>query len=133
MELTEAEFVKQFEAAALPAEQFHHAEHVRIAWIYIRDCPAIEALERFCKNLKQFAAAHGHHNLYHETITWAYFLLIQERIRKSKNAVWEVFVQENQDLFDWKNSILKKYYNEETLKSDLARSVFLFPELRMSA
>jgi hypothetical protein len=131
MELTEEEFVKQFEQATL--EDFHHKDHVRIAWIYIRDYPGIEALQRFCRNLKQFAAARGHHNLYHETITWAYFLLIQERVQKNKDASWEVFMEENQDLFDWKNSILKKYYSDKTLKSDLARSVFLLPELPLSA
>jgi hypothetical protein len=131
MKLTEAEFVEQFEAATL--SEFHHQEHVWIAWIYIRDYPGIEALQRFCKNIKQFAAARGEHNLYHETITWAYFLLIQERVQKNKNASWEVFMAQNQDLFDWKNSILKKYYTDKTLKSDLARSVFLFPELPLSA
>ena len=127
MQLTETEFVKQFEAATL--ETFHHAEHVRIAWIYLRDYPAIEALQRFCSNLKQFAAARGAHKLYHETITWAYFMLIQERMQKCKGASWEVFAEENQDLLDWKNSILKKYYSEQTLKSDLARSTFLLPDL----
>ncbi len=133
MQLTETEFVKQFEAATLPPEDFHHTEHVRIAWIYIRDYPALEALQRFCKYLKQFAAANGHHNLYHETITWAYFLLIQERIQKSKGITWELFVEANKDLLDWKNSILKKYYSDQTLKSDLARSVFVFPDLPISA
>ncbi|HSE43600.1 MAG TPA: hypothetical protein VLH08_22760 [Acidobacteriota bacterium] len=128
MQLTENEFVNQFESATLPAENFHHAEHVRIAWIYLRDYPRIEALNRFCKYLKQFAAAQGHQNRYHETITWAYFLLIQQRREKNKNACWEIFVKENQDLMDWQNSVLKKYYKDETLKSEVARSIFLFPD-----
>jgi hypothetical protein len=128
MQLTETEFVSQFESATLPAEHFHHAEHVRIAWIYLRDYPRIEALNRFCKYLKQFAAAQGAQKKYHETITWAYFLLIQQRREKNKNACWETFVNENPDLLDWKNSVLKKYYNDITLKSDLARSVFLLPD-----
>ena len=128
MHLPENEFVKQFESATLPAERFHHAEHVRIAWIYLRDYSRIEALDRFCKYLKQFAAAQGAKNKYHETITWAYFLLIQQRREKNKTSCWEVFVDENGDLLDWKNSVLKKYYKEETLKSDLARSIFLLPD-----
>jgi hypothetical protein len=128
MQLTEHEFVNQFESATLPAESFHHQEHVRIAWIYLRDYPCIEALHRFCKFLKQFAAAQGHANRYHETITWGYFLLIRQRREKNKDASWEMFVNENEDLMDWKNSVLKKYYKDETLKSDLARSIFLFPD-----
>lgn len=32
------------------------------------------------------------------------------------------------DLFDWKNSILLRYYRPETLHSDLARRIFLMPD-----
>jgi hypothetical protein len=41
---------------------------------------------------------------------------------------WEEFVDANLDLFDWKESILQKYYGEETLRSELARRVFLLPD-----
>jgi len=41
---------------------------------------------------------------------------------------WEEFVAANPDLFDWQNSILKTYYREETLRSELARRVFVFPD-----
>ena len=34
----------------------------------------------------------------------------------------------NPDLLQWKDSILKKYYREETLQSDLAKRIFLFPD-----
>jgi hypothetical protein len=47
---------------------------------------------------------------------------------------WEAFVAANPDLFDWQNSLLKTYYREETLRSELARRVFVFPDrsLRVS-
>jgi hypothetical protein len=32
-------------------------------------------------------------------------------------------------LLTWKNGILSRYYRAETLASDLARAVFLFPDL----
>ena len=35
----------------------------------------------------------------------------------------------NADLLDWKNSVLKSFYREETLRSDLARATFLFPDV----
>jgi hypothetical protein len=53
MELTEEEFVRQFEQATLG--DFHHQDHVRIAWIYIREYPGLEALQRFCKNFLRCA------------------------------------------------------------------------------
>jgi len=38
------------------------------------------------------------------------------------------FAQTNPELLVWKNGILNRYYQPETLKSDLARSVFVFPD-----
>jgi hypothetical protein len=132
MNNAEKEFLSQFENGTLPAEKFHHADHVRAAWIYVRNYSAMEGLQRFCTHLKQFASRHGKPGLYHETITWAYFLLIQERAKKEDHDCWEKFVENNADLFDWKNSILKQYYTQETLESGLARSIFVFPD-RMDA
>jgi hypothetical protein len=128
MNSKEQDFLTQFENGTLPPEQFHHADHVRAAWLYVRNYSAMEGLQRFCNNLKQFASRVGKPGLYHETITWAYFLLIQERAKKEDHDCWERFAEKNADLFDWKNSVLKKYYSEETLKSNLARSIFVFPD-----
>ena len=129
MNSDERDFLTQFENGTLPAEKFHHADHVRAAWLYVRNYSAMEGLQRFCSNLKQFASLNGKPGLYHETITWAYFLLIQERAKKEDHDCWEKFVEKNADLFDWKNSVLKQYYSDETLKSNLARSIFVFPDL----
>jgi hypothetical protein len=79
--------------------------------------------------LQRFAAAHGKAGLYHETITWAYMLLIQERmVRAGRTQSWEEFARENADLLRWKDGILNRFYREETLRSDLAREIFVFPD-----
>jgi hypothetical protein len=43
-------------------------------------------------------------------------------------ADWEEFAARNPDLLEWKDGILGRYYRQETLKSELARSIFLFPD-----
>lgn len=127
--MSEAEFIEAFESCTLPAAQFRHADHVRLAWLYLRDKPAGAALEAFCTGLKRFATANGKPGLYHETITWAYLLLIRERReRMACNHSWEEFCSANADLLSWKDSILKRYYREATLKSELARRVFVLPD-----
>lgn len=68
--MREAEFIEAFETCTLP--QFHHADHVRLAWLYLRDKSVAAALDAFCSGLQRFAAANGKPALYHETITWAY-------------------------------------------------------------
>jgi hypothetical protein len=125
----EAEFIRRFESCELPPAEFPHREHARLAWLYLRLHPATEALERFSASLKRYAAFNGKPRLYHETITWAYILLINERTARAGRAQeWEEFADANPDLLDWQNSVLKTYYREETLSSELAKKVFLFPD-----
>lgn len=127
--MKDEECIKQFEACTLPAECFHHRDHVKMAWLYLQHYPVLETLARFSQGLKRFAAANGKDNLYHETITWAYVFLIHERMKRAGGRQsWEEFVATNADLFDWQNSVLKVYYREETLRSELARRVFVFPD-----
>lgn len=124
---THFKYIRQFESDTLAGE-FHHADHVRLVFAYLSEFPVLEALQRFATALKRFAAARGKAQLYHETITCAYFFLIRERMARMPDADWEAFARQNADLVQWKPGILGRYYRESTLKSDLARSVFLFPD-----
>jgi len=127
--MTDNQLIEQFENLTLDPEIFHHSEHVRLAWIYLNEYPVLTALSKFCEGLKRFAGFHGKPDRYHETITWAYMLLIRERMAGDETGVsWERFAATNKDLLDWKNNLLKLYYREETLQSDRARKVFVFPD-----
>jgi hypothetical protein len=122
------ELIQKFETNAIAEDSFHHADHVRLAFAYLCEYPALQALEKFSSALKRFAAARGKTQLYNETITCAYFFLIHERMARSECAEWEEFSYHNPDLLIWKDGMLSRYYKEATLKSDLARTVFLFPD-----
>ena len=127
--MNDSDFVDAFEACAIASTDFHHADHVRLAWIYLRRHSLLEAIERFTTSLQRFAARHGVPGLYHETITWAYMLLVHERMqRDGASCEWKSFCAANGDLFAWKPSILERYYRPETLNSQLARSVFILPD-----
>ena len=47
---------------------------------------------------------------------------------RTPNVDWDDFARQNPDVLRWKPGILDRYYRESTLQSDLARSVFLFPD-----
>ncbi len=127
--MTGDELIKQFEDGVTPVDTFHHADHVRLAFEYLCRCSALEALERFSDALKRFAAAQGKAQLYHETITWAYLLLIRERLaRAGRSQTWEEFTERNPDLLIWKGGVLGTLYRQETLDSDLARHTFILPD-----
>jgi hypothetical protein len=127
--MNDGEFVAAFEACAIAKAEFHHDDHVRLAWIYLRQNRFIVAIERFTTSLQRFAAHHGVPGLYHETITWAYLVLIHERIeRGGGGGGWESFRTKNTDLLDTRPSILERYYAPETLRSDIARRIFMLPD-----
>jgi hypothetical protein len=126
---SEEAFMTAFEDCTLGNEGFHHADHVRMAFLYLSRYPVLQAIERFSVALARFAAAKGKPELYNETVTWAFLLLIRERIARAEYPpTWEQFVQQNPDLLTWKENILKTYYRDETLSSELAKKVFLFPD-----
>lgn len=127
--MSDEQFIRQFENCTLAAERFHHADHVRMAYLYLCKYPLLEAMGRFAEGLKKFAAAQGKPERYHETITWAYvFLVAERRARAARPGTWEDFSRNNPDLLNWKENILKRYYRDETLKSRLARQIFVFPD-----
>jgi hypothetical protein len=125
------DFIARFEDCTLPNAEFHHRDHVRLAWLYLRREPVLGALTRFTEGLKRFAHANGHDGLYHETITWAYLFLVHQRIATGPaDESFESFTARNPDLLTWRPSILAGYYRDETLASELARKLFVFPDLQ---
>ena len=127
--MTGEELIRQFERVETPAESFHHADHVRLAFEYLLRFPIIEALERFSGSIKRFASAHGKADKYHETITWAYLFLIRERMFRADHVQsWDEFSSQNHDLFVWKGGVLDRIYSPETLNSELARIAFVLPD-----
>jgi hypothetical protein len=122
--------VNDFEQGRAPGD-FHHADHVRVAFAYISVFPILEAIARFSADLKRFALSKGKPHLYHETITWAYLLLIRQRVAHVDTPpTWEEFVERNPDLLVWKGGAIERYYLPETLKSDFARRTFVLPDAR---
>jgi hypothetical protein len=122
--MTDAELVERFERADV--EEFHHRDHVRVAFAYLRTLPLLDAIGRFTAALRRFAAAQGKPELYHETITWAFLLIIHERMQRAP-VEWETFIGDNGDLLRWKPSVLDAYYPSEVLRSELARRIFVLP------
>lgn len=127
--MSDDDFLAGFENCTLASASFHHADHVRMAFLYLSRYPALEAMQRFSASLARFAAANGKPDRYNETITWALLLLMRERmVRAGARLTWAEFAAENADLLSWENNILTKYYRDETLSSNLAKTCFLFPD-----
>ncbi len=123
--------IRTFEAGDMPEGGFHHPDHVRVAWWYLRRHPLPEAIAIFSERLRRFAAARGTPEMYHETITIGFVLLISERLDGAGAASalpWPDFAERHADLLDWNPSILERYYTPDTLWSERARRTFVMPD-----
>ncbi len=118
-----------FASARIPSGEFRHEEHVRAAFLYLaRMADFGEAAVRFRRDLRRFAAAHGAAGRYHETLTWAYLAIINERAHGSSFASSAEFLRLHPDLLDQKEGLLSRYYDVGSVaSSERARRVFLLP------
>lgn len=126
--MTDRELMRRFEAAGLGPDEFHHAEHVRLVWLYLRRYGRLETLARVSEGLRRLAAAHGKPERYHETLTWGWVLVIAERLRESPELGWDAFRRAHPDLVDRSSPALAAYYSPELLATPEARREFVLPD-----
>lgn len=126
--MTDRTLRRLFESARLPASRFHHENHVRLAWIYLRAHDPELATALFCRDLKAYAASLDVPDKYHETITRFFLDLILERLQDSESEDWDSFRSQHPDLVADAPSLLRKHYLEDTLRSVEARKTYVKPD-----
>jgi len=121
--------VELFEAGEIDADAFDHDAHIYVAWLYLDRHELLEAVRNFTAALKRLTTQLGIPGKYHETITWFFMFLIEERRGESPARDWYSFRRDNEDLFaKGEDGILNRYYERTTLGSDRARRSFLLPD-----
>ena len=119
-------YIDSFEKGAIQAEAFNHRAHIKLAWSYIQVQPLHQAIGSVSGGLKTFAAKVGQPQKYHETITWAFMLLVHERHRQNPADDWAGFAAKNQDLFQ--SNALQQLYHQQTLANPAAKQTFHLPD-----
>jgi len=126
--LGDAELVERFEALQIAPRDFRHREHVRLAFAMLAGRDLAEAGPRFKRALVGFARAIGAAAKYHETLTWAYLGLVQERAAAAPYASSLEFVAQHPDLLDHRGGALARYYDVDAITAcPIARRVFVLP------
>ena len=125
--LTDHAFVEAFETCQLPAAQFHHADHIRLAWIYLGRFSEEAATERIEQSIVRFAMHNGASQKYHRTITVAWMKLVSAARNEGAAASFQDFAELHPQLLDVKH--LTHYYSAELLASPEARVAWLEPDI----
>lgn len=130
--LSDAELLAQFEGCTLPAERWHHAEHVRIAYLCLRQDHFPAALERMRAGLKALNAAQrvpeSLDRGYHETLTQAWFRLVHVILSEYGPAESSLaFLVAHPELSQRKS--LRLFYSRDRILSWQAKAEFVEPDL----
>ena len=124
--MTDEEFLEAFEDCTL--EEFHHADHIRMAWIYLRKFGYTAGSIKVKEGIKKFAAAKNANTLYHETITEFWIRLVLHVIQANTNVEnFSEFLHSTWALLDAKS--IFSHYTKDFLMSEKAKKEWMPPNL----
>jgi len=127
--MTDVELTRALERGEMANEDFHHASHLHVAWVYLAESSSVrEAANKMRNTLSRFAATAGKPEKYHETITLFWVYLLSHARVASRAERLEDIVHPNPQLLE-KNFPLA-YYSAERLFSDEARTSWVEPDLK---
>jgi hypothetical protein len=125
-------FLAQFEACAWPHDQWHHREHIKVAYLYLCRYPLDKAIEKMRAGVRSHNAAHNVPESlssgYHETMTQAWMRLVHLTFREfgpSENA--DTFVDKHAQILS-KRALLF-FYSRDHIMSEEAKRKFVPPDL----
>ena len=128
LHLSDEEFVRAFESCELDGASFHHADHVRLTWIYVRQFGEEAATERVLAGILRFATHNGSPKKFHCTQTCAWVRLIAAaQGDASELATFLEFIAAHPELLDV--NALARYYSKTLLDSPAARSEWIGPDI----
>ena len=124
--LADLDFVAAFEDCTLRAEHFHHADHVRLAWLYLTWHGYESAEQRFRDGLIRLARHFGVADKFHVTMTVAWLRAVQARIAPGGEISFDGWIAGHPELLD--RDLLLTYYSKDRLVSTEARAGWLEPD-----
>jgi hypothetical protein len=126
---SDEDFLRAFEEISFPASLFHHREHVRLAWLYLKSSDASRAAERMTAAIRRFANHHGATQKYHHTLTLAWMRLVAAALVETPEGYnFAQFLAAHPELSD--KNLLSKYYSKEALETSAAREGWVEPDLQ---
>src|ERR1700716_536210 len=114
--MTDQEFLDAFQGGHLSPANFHHRDHLRLAWLEVNSLGLEAGLAAVAGGIRRFATAHGQPPLYPETLTRFWVRIVAHASRNTFTETLEahpVLLGKDLPLAHW---------SRETLYGDAARA-----------
>ncbi len=126
--LTDEAFLAAFEAGTIAKEAFHHREHVRLAWLYVRQWGEEEGAAKMRGGIRRLATRNDVPGLYHETLTTFWVRKIAAALLADPEPPdFDTFGERHPHLLD--KDLPRRHYRPETLAGAAARAEWVEPDL----
>lgn len=120
-----------FHASRLPAAQWTHREHLRVAWMFLQRHALDEAHLLMRVGIIRLNAFHGLVETpargYHETLTRVWLVLVASRRQTATEATSDAFVEAHAGPLGRDAALV--HYSRARLMSARARAIFVAPDL----
>ena len=123
------QFLADFTAGQIANQDFHHRDHLRLAWIQIRRLGLPHASEAVTAAIRQFASRHGHGDRYHETMTRFWLRVVGMGITRNPALPFDQLLAAEPHLLD--KNLPYRHWSRERMGSDDARREWVEPDLRL--
>ena len=126
---SDIEYLHAFIELKVCADEFHHKEHIRLAYVLLSQHDLDVAYTRLKTYLLGFLARHEvPASKFHETMTRAWLLAVKHFMQLSEpSSDFEDFIRRNDILSN--KEIIFSHYSRDLISSDEARNSFVQPDL----
>lgn len=121
------QFLAAFEAGQIANRDFHHRDHLRLAWIQIRRLGLERALEAVTVAIRQYAAHHGNADRYNDTMTRFWLRVVAFGIRRHSNLSFDELLATEPHLLD--KTLPFNHWSRERLSGEEAKRRWVDPDL----
>ncbi|MEM7410352.1 MAG: hypothetical protein AAF430_08975 [Myxococcota bacterium] len=130
--MTDTEFLAAFESAAISSDDWTHRDHIRMAFLYLRDLPWDTALEQIRTGIQRLNRANRVEETavsgYHETVTVAWARVIAAQLHHhGPGEHFDTFAAANPHLLT--KTLLRLYYTRAQILTPEAKAGFVAPDL----
>ena len=129
LHLSDDELLGEFGECRLAPGEFHHGDHVRLAWICVRRFGQLGAEQHLLRGIRNMAerAAAPEKFLYTTTVAWVRLVAARQELGAS-NERFEEWITKWPELLN--KNLLNENYSTGRLESVEARGGWLEPDLK---
>jgi CDP-diacylglycerol--glycerol-3-phosphate 3-phosphatidyltransferase len=127
--MTDDKFLQAFMDVTLGGAQFHHRDHLRLAWLLVTRFDREAARVAISQGIRRFAAHHGQSEKYHETMTQFWIRIVAHAIMaRPEIESFDRFLETFPILLEGKLPF--SHWSRETMMSPAARAGWVEPDLQ---